>query len=438
MKKLLCSLWLPLWLLAGQPEAAAQAQPAPASADQFVMQDHELGLRKGTQFTPLTRNAVLANGVKINYQSGAVEYPDGRRVVLKEGDAVTMTGEVVLAKPATLPPTKPAATKAPAAAAAPATVPAPAPPAAPAEAAEAPAAAAVAPAAPAEAAVPAPPAASPAPTVSAPRRVFAFRPAEPTNGKLKGVVELGGSGFNSFVVRVDAHRSWKLEKAEFGNNAALGSLATDEDVRKGLKTYLAQLLESGVGGRDIHFVTSAAAAKTPTTQKLLKGLKTLGYTVAVVTPQQEGTYALRATLPTPYAGKAFVSDIGSSSTKISWLQKDAPQVLETFSARYYETKVPDAKVTAEVEAKAKLVPAPLRSTCFVIGAVPHELAKAVRQGQERYTVLGSPESYPQPTTAKARAGLTIYQALAAATNCQQFVFDWDAHYSIGYLLTLPY
>jgi len=32
---------------------------------------------------------------------------------------------------------------------------------------------------------------------------FSYLPAAPVNGKLKGVVELGASGFNSFIVRTD-------------------------------------------------------------------------------------------------------------------------------------------------------------------------------------------------------------------------------------------
>ena len=34
---------------------------------------------------------------------------------------------------------------------------------------------------------------------------FAYTPPAPVNGKLKGVVELGATGFNSFIIRVDAH-----------------------------------------------------------------------------------------------------------------------------------------------------------------------------------------------------------------------------------------
>ncbi|MBK6339196.1 MAG: hypothetical protein IPF63_06230 [Bacteroidetes bacterium] len=45
---------------------------------------------------------------------------------------------------------------------------------------------------------------------------FNFTPTVPVNGKLKGVVELGATGFNSFIVNIDAQKNWKLEKADYG------------------------------------------------------------------------------------------------------------------------------------------------------------------------------------------------------------------------------
>ena len=68
-------------------------------------------------------------------------------------------------------------------------------------------------------------------------------------------------------------------------------------------------------------------------------------------------------------------------------------------------------------------------------AFPLNLAKQVRNGKERYTVLKLPADY-ESKNAKQKAGLVIYKAIADATGCQQFVFDWDANFTIGYLLTL--
>ena len=39
-------------------------------------------------------------------------------------------------------------------------------------------------------------------------REFSYTPEKPVNGKLRGVVELGATGFNSFVINLDDQRRW--------------------------------------------------------------------------------------------------------------------------------------------------------------------------------------------------------------------------------------
>jgi hypothetical protein len=265
---------------------------------------------------------------------------------------------------------------------------------------------------------------------------FAYESPAPVNGKLKGVVELGASGFNSFIVRIDKDRNWKMEKAEFGNSLVLENMASDDDVRKGLKAYIGQMLDFGVAGRDIHFVVSSGALKAENTGKIIKALKSLNYVVNTVTPEKEGILGLRSVLPPSYADKAFVTDIGSGNTKISWLVGSSPKSVETFGAKYFQNGTADDVVATQVQEKAQQVPAALRQTCFIIGGVPFELAKQVRNGKERYTVLKAADAY-QLDNAKSKAGLNIYKAIAEGTGCQQFVFDWDANFTIGYLLSLP-
>lgn len=268
------------------------------------------------------------------------------------------------------------------------------------------------------------------------RAVFNYSPPEPVGGILRGVVELGASGFNSFIVRTDAQHNWKLNKAEFGNSLVMENMATDEDVRTGLKAYIAKMLDYGVAGKNIHFVVSSGALKAEGTQKIIKQLAKLNYVVNTVTPEKEGMLGLRSVLPRSYADKAFVADIGSGNTKISWLADGAPKSVETYGAKYFEKGTDDATVATEVKAKAEQIPTSLRQTCFIIGGVPFEMAKQVRKGSERYTVLDAPSAY-KLDNAKSKAGLNIYRSLAEATGCQQFVFDWDANFTIGYLLTLP-
>ena len=267
------------------------------------------------------------------------------------------------------------------------------------------------------------------------RQPFTYEPPAPVNGKLKGVVELGATGFNSFIIRVDSKKNWKLEKAEFGASLVYENIATDNDIRQGLKSYIADMIEYGVGGRDIHFVVSSGAKKAEAAQKIINVLRSMKYYVNTVTPEKEARLALRAAMPPDYYGKAFTLDIGSGNTKISWMTGSFSKGVETYGSKYYQNNVSDNTVYSGVKAKARQVPKDARDVCFIIGGVPFTLAKDIRQGKERYTVLKAPGDYDAEGEKQA-AGLNIYQAVSDATGCKHFVFDWDANFTIGFLLEL--
>ena len=76
-------------------------------------------------------------------------------------------------------------------------------------------------------------------------RNFDFTPPAPQNGTLKGVVELGAAGFNSFIVEIDQNKNWRLEKAEWGNSLVYDGLASGKDITQGLKQYIADMLDYG-------------------------------------------------------------------------------------------------------------------------------------------------------------------------------------------------
>ncbi len=267
-------------------------------------------------------------------------------------------------------------------------------------------------------------------------RPFNYVAPKPVNGKLRGVVELGASGFNSFIVNMDPNNRWELKKAEWGNSLVYDNMASSQDIRSGLKKYITNILDYGVDGRDIHFVVSSGAQKVPNTLKIIKELKNMGYVVNTVSPEQEAKYALKAALPPAYKSKAFVVDIGSGNTKISWVDRTGTtEGLETYGAKYYKNNTDDQTVYQDVFTKAKSIPKDKRNACFIIGGVPYKLAKEVRKGKERYTVLKSPEAY-NPEGAKMKSGLNIYRAIKDATHCDQYIFDWDANFTIGFLLGL--
>lgn len=283
---------------------------------------------------------------------------------------------------------------------------------------------------------PAAPVAASARVDSSGRVAFTYQPAEPVGGKLRGVVELGASGFNSFIVRTDAANHWKLQQATYDNSLIMENMASDDDIRRGLRAYIVKMLDYGVSGRDIHFVVSSGASIAHGTRRIISNLASMGYVVNTMTATKEGALGLRVALPPPYAERAFVVDIGSGSTEISWLLAGAPHSVETYGSKYFQQGMDGEMVASDVLAKASQVPLRLRETCFIIGGVPYEMAKGLRKGKERYTVLAAPQAY-HFDDAKAQAGLNIYQTIAKTTGCRQFVFDWDANFTIGYLLALP-
>jgi hypothetical protein len=268
-------------------------------------------------------------------------------------------------------------------------------------------------------------------------RIFNFTPTKPVNGTLKGVVEVGASGFNSFVVNMDKDKNWEIKSKDFGQSFVYEGLATTDDIRLGLKKYIVGMSEKGVKNNNVHFVISSGAQKEPKTAVIASELKKMGYVVNLVTAEQEGKLALKSVLPKAYYDNSFVVDIGSGNTKISYPNTNGITALEVAGAKYYEKDMADATAYDDVKAKAKLIPANKREVCFIIGGVPFELAKQTRNGEERYTVLNNPNTYKAGDKKKTACGLNIYKALVDATGCDTFVFDWDANFSIGFLLSLP-
>jgi hypothetical protein len=267
-------------------------------------------------------------------------------------------------------------------------------------------------------------------------RSFAYQPEEPVNGTLKGVVEVGATGFNSFVINVDPQKRWKIVSKDFGRSLAYEGLATTEDIRVGLKNYISAMLDKGVKGKLIYFVISSGAQKEPKTAIITSELRKMGYVVNLVTPEQEGQLALKSALPPAYYESAFVTDLGSGNTKISWMNGSSIKAIEAPGAKYYANDAKDEDVYNEVKNKALQIPQKNREVCFIIGGVPFELANKGRDGEERYTVLKAPADYTGDNP-KTKSGINIYKAIFDATNCDTFVFDWDANFTIGFLLNMP-
>ena len=269
---------------------------------------------------------------------------------------------------------------------------------------------------------------------------FKYTPADPVDGKKKAVVELGASGFNLFVIDVDKDKNWKMQKKEFGSSLISENMTNAETVKAKLQDYIKSIIDFGVEGRNIHFVVSSGATKEPIIGGITSALRTLGYVVNVVTAEQEATYAFKCVMAKGYEDKAFVVDLGSGNTKISYMADGKIKTEETYGAKYFQKDVDDQ--TAYNDAKEKVVSIPKANceTLFLIGGVPFQMATKQKKGDERFTVLSTNiddyKKLAEEEGDKMKAGLNIYAAILKQTGVKQVVFDWDANFTVGFLLDM--
>ena len=85
-------------------------------------------------------------------------------------------------------------------------------------------------------------------------REFNYTPEKPIDGTLRGVVELGATGFNSFVINMDNQKRWEIVSKDFGESLAYEGLPTTEDIRAGLKRDISGMLDKGVAKKNTNFL----------------------------------------------------------------------------------------------------------------------------------------------------------------------------------------
>jgi|GEM_PF-113778 len=269
-------------------------------------------------------------------------------------------------------------------------------------------------------------------TSSIVEKPFNYSPPAVRNGKKAGIIEVGASGFNSFAINTNG-KDWEMVKKRFDKSFVADGLAKGQRIEQVLGDYISVLTEQdGVSGRNIHFVVSSGAQKEPETQPIINALKKQGYFVNTVTPQQEGQYAFKSLVPESFRKNSFSVDIGSGNTKISWMDdKGKIQAVETVGAKYYQKDIDDKAAYKQALNAAAKVPTNRLKNCFIIGGFPYSLTQQ-HSTKSRYTSLVAPDKY-KLEGAKSKSGGNIYKAIRAATDCQEFIFDADANFSIGLL-----
>lgn len=260
-------------------------------------------------------------------------------------------------------------------------------------------------------------------------------PPQPVNGVLKGVVEVGASGFNGFVVEIDSNKNMKLVKKMFDTSGIKNGTATFEELKAGLKNYLEVMGNYGVKQNNLHFVVSSGALKEDIMRPIAEELKKRGFIVNLMTPEQEATYGFMSAMNPKYASQAFVVDLGSNNTKIAWYENGKVRTEELPGSNYFRNELnTNQGIFERVQSVASRVPTEKRKICFLIGGAPYSLVKSTL-GSNRYATLNSLDSYNPDGDKKKESGLNILKAIQTATNTQ-FVFDADANFTTGFLLSL--
>ena len=264
---------------------------------------------------------------------------------------------------------------------------------------------------------------------------FNYSPEKPINGTLKGVVEVGATGFNSFVINIDREKRWKIVAKDFGSSLLYEGLTTSEDIKAGINSYISKMFDNAVRKNDVHFVISSGAQKSGKVKSILAELQKQGFIIHIIAPDEEARYGLLAAVPPSFHDKSFMVDIGSGNTKIAWAAGPDIHTSEAPGSKYYETKLDNSIVYHDVKQKIAAIPINQQKVCFILGGIPYLMANLHRNGEERYTVLYNYRNY-NSANKRAASGLNIYKAVADGSKSDMFVFDWDANFSIGYLLSL--
>ncbi|MFK7953015.1 MAG: hypothetical protein AB8B73_09230 [Ekhidna sp.] len=265
-------------------------------------------------------------------------------------------------------------------------------------------------------------------------RKFDYKPEKPSNGKLYATIEIGSSGLNYFIVNMDAQNRWELIKSGFGESALIdGEVDTDAIFLK-IESYKRSIIKAGVSKNNIYVIASSSAIELRKIQEIKSRLSISGIKLRRINAMQEGYYDLIATIPKEFIEESFLVDIGSGSTKITWISSVDTTSLETLGSKYYLNEIQDTTVFRTVRDILIRIPETNRNLCFLLGGIPYEFAAATNKKKGRYTLLEAPSKY-SPSTLKGKSGKIIYDAIHLNPTFS-YIFDWDANFSIGYLMNM--
>jgi hypothetical protein len=263
---------------------------------------------------------------------------------------------------------------------------------------------------------------------------FDYKPELPINGKLYAAIEIGSAGLNYFIVNMDKQNRWELVQAGFGESDLIEKTTDIEAVFLKIESYKRKIIKSGVPKNDIYVIASSSAIELRKIEDIRSRLELSGIKLRTVNAEQEGYFDLLATVPKEFVEESFLVDIGSGNTKVTWITEIDTFSIETFGSKYYINDLHDTTAFRVVRDLLLQIPIKNRNLCFMLGGIPYEFAAVTGKKNGRYTILQRPGKY-SPSSKKGKAGKIIYSAFYLEPT-YSYIFDWDANFSIGYLISL--
>ena len=263
---------------------------------------------------------------------------------------------------------------------------------------------------------------------------FDYQPETPINGQQLGIIELGYTGFNSFMVNMDNRDRWSLEKANYSESYVGDGKVTLEHVLNKIDHFKQDMIQHGVQEYNISFVASSSAVKNDRVLEIIERLRQMDLGVITVNAEQEGYYAHYATIPEKFAENSFMVDIGSGNTKITWIDKGEIKTIESYGSKYYQQEIPMEEARNGIKRALWEVPDKNKNLCFLVGKIPYLLATASNNRDGRYSILEAPDTY-EFKDEQELAGLNLYHAIWNKETIAH-VFDWDSNFSIGVLMAV--
>lgn len=266
-------------------------------------------------------------------------------------------------------------------------------------------------------------------------RIFDYQPPTPVDGQLYAAIELGALGLNYFITEIDTRDRWSLKASSFGRSNIIYGVNTTDEILNKIFEFRNEILEYGVQVNNIHIIASSSAVKASIVQDLKTQLSRRNLDISYINSNDEGQYALIATIPREFVNESFLVDIGSGNTKLSWVEGSDTLSIDIHGSKYFLGDVQDTTVFREVRDAILEIPEQNRNLCFMLGGMIYEFVKEeIDQSEKRYFVLKTPNEYPVDNE-KLRAANVIYNALYLPPT-YSYIFDSQSNFSVGYLISL--